>query len=148
MVRGVFKRWLGRAGKAGPIGRTPPETKDAADGGTVPVVIEYESCGGNCPVQAEGHLNGYYFYFRGRGESWHLEVGIPKGHVGWYGVAAWEYEEDYDGPSEDAGWMGIDEAKAFIEQAARQWAADEGWKASDALAAEIAAEYRARGELD
>lgn len=150
MIWGLFKRWLGRADKAGPVGGmgsgnvTSPGTRPDA----IPVEIQYEWCGGNCPVQAEGHLNGYYFYFRGRGEGWHIEVGIPKGHVGWYGVAAWEYEETYHGPSKDAGWMGEDEAKAFIEQAARRWAADEGWKASDALAAEIAAEYRARGELD
>lgn len=114
----------------------------------LPMTIEYEWCGGNCPVQAEGHINGYYFYFRARGEGWGIELGLPKGHVGWYGVAAWEYEEEYHGSEKDAGWMGEDEAKVFIEKSARLWHMDEGWKACDALAAEILEEYRQRGELD
>lgn len=116
--------------------------------GPVPVSIDYEWCGGNCPVQAEGTFNGYYFYFRARGEGWTLEVGIPKGHVGWYGITAWEYEEKYGGPEQDAGWMSEDEARIFVEKAARLWHADEGWKASEILAAEVKEEYRQRGELD
>lgn len=116
--------------------------------GPLPVEIVYDMIGGNCPVQAEGQINGYYFYFRARGEGWHMELGLPKGHVGWYGVAAWEYEEDYHGPEKDAGWIGLNEAKTFIEKAARLWHMDKGWEACDKLAAEIREEYRERGEID
>mgnify|MGYP001570443230 CR=1 FL=1 len=36
--------------------------------------IIYKSLGGNCPVQAEGTINGHGFYFRSRGEYWYLYV--------------------------------------------------------------------------
>lgn len=117
----------------------------------LPVDIEYEWCGGNCPVQAEGTINGYSFYFRARGDGWGLEVGAPKNHPGWYdmpGCDAWYYEEDYFGPERDAGWMGEDEAKVFVEKAARLWHEDKGWIACDAAAEQTAKEYRERGDLN
>ena len=33
-------------------------------------VLMIDWCGGNCPVQAEGKINGKPFYFRARGECW------------------------------------------------------------------------------
>lgn len=75
--------------------------------------IELRGIGGNCPVQAEGTIDGKEFYFRARGHSWRLEIG------GEMVVAPeWKYEEDYgDGPY-DAGWMDQSEALAFIAKAA------------------------------
>ena len=71
--------------------------------------------GGLCPVQAEGRIDDAEFYFRARGDSWSLSVGGDDviGEPDWY------HEEDYgDGPY-DAGWMTEDEARGFIEKAAR-----------------------------
>ena len=70
--------------------------------------------GGNCPVQAEGTINGHEFYFRARGDSWSLSVGGPDvvGHPVWY------YEQPY-GEWPDAGWMSVDEARAFILKGAK-----------------------------
>jgi hypothetical protein len=39
------------------------------------MTIEYEQGpGGQCPVQAEGKINGLPFYFRSRGVSWSLSI--------------------------------------------------------------------------
>lgn len=79
------------------------------------IIIKY--IGGNCPVQAEGTINGQPFYFRARGDGW--RIGIGGNDI----VAApdWSYEEDYgDGPY-DAGWMTKDEARAFIKQSAEKF---------------------------
>lgn len=80
---------------------------------TMPEII-ITLLGGNCPVQAEGTINGVEFYFRARGQRWTLGIG---GDV----VLApdWCCEEPYgDGPF-DAGWMGEDEARGFIEKGAQ-----------------------------
>lgn len=165
MVWDFLKRWFGRADEAPKTSAAKSQNEHAAPAassseeewapareismeGPVPVDIVYEMCGGNCPVQADGTFNGYYFYFRGRGEGWTMEVGIPKGNLGWDGISAWDYEEKYEGPKEDAGWMSEDEARVFVEKAARLWHADEGWKACDALDAEVQEEYRQRAELE
>lgn len=74
--------------------------------------------GGNCPVQAEGDINGEPFYFRARGSRWSMEIGGNPVH----GAAEWEYGESY-GAWPDAGWMTEDEARAFIAKAAALWAA-------------------------
>lgn len=165
MVWDLLKRWFGSAETAPKtsaaksqseqtVPAAPSSEEDWAPAreismvGPCPVDIVYDMCGGNCPVQAEGTINGYTFDFRARGEGWTMEVGIPKGNLGWYGVSAWDYEEKYDGPERDAGWMTVDEAKVLVEKAARLWHADEGWDACDALDAEIREEYRQRGELD
>ena len=36
---------------------------------------------GNCPVQAEGHFMGYYFYFRSRGEMARIDFSLTE--AGW-----------------------------------------------------------------
>lgn len=36
---------------------------------------------GNCPVQAEGHFLGYYFYFRARWDTAVIEFSLTE--VGW-----------------------------------------------------------------
>ena len=76
--------------------------------------IEIDEIGGNCPVQAEGRIDGEPFYFRARGARWSIGIG------GQDPVCApeWSHEEPYgDGPF-DAGWMSDEEARAFIEKAA------------------------------
>lgn len=73
--------------------------------------VEIQTLGGNCPVQAEGRIDGYGFYFRARGDQWSLEIYTgPEG--------PWEYEEDY-GVWPAAGWMEKEEAEEFIYKAAK-----------------------------
>lgn len=68
--------------------------------------------GGNCPVQAEGTIDGQKFYFRARGSKWSFSVG---GELIW--SPDWRYEEPYgDGPYA-AGWMSEEAARAFIDKA-------------------------------
>jgi hypothetical protein len=72
--------------------------------------------GGNCPVQAEGTIDGSEFYFRARGERWSIGIGSePVGDPEWY------YEEPYGSEPFAAGWMTVEEASAFIEQAADRY---------------------------
>lgn len=75
------------------------------------IVIEH--LGGNCPVQAEGIIDGKAFYFRSRGAQWSMSIGGADV----VGAPEWYHEEPY-GEWPDAGWIGTDEARAFIEKAA------------------------------
>ena len=73
-----------------------------------------ESIGGNCPVQADGVIDGMPFYFRARGEHWSFRVadtaaGDPVDGRGFC------YVEEYP----EAGWMEETEALAFLEKAAK-----------------------------
>jgi hypothetical protein len=80
--------------------------------------IEIDWLGGNCPVQAEGRIDGEEFYFRARGARWSLRIGGPDVVC----APKWLYEEDYgDGPF-DAGWMSEGEARDFIEKGAKLYA--------------------------
>jgi len=81
--------------------------------------IEIDMLGGNCPVQAEGTIEGHPFYFRARGSHWSLEISPPPGISG----ALWEYGRYY-APWPHAGWMTEDEALAFIRYGAEQWKRD------------------------
>ena len=78
--------------------------------------IFIEQIGGNCPVQAEGTIDGAVFYFRSRGESWSLQVATDA--TGPWGDTAWAYTEDYPGEKYDAGWITEDQARAFINKGA------------------------------
>lgn len=71
-------------------------------------IIVIDLIGGNCPVQAEGTINGAPFYFRARGARWRVEVGEPH---------FWSMEQPF-GEWPDAGWMSEDDARGFIEIAA------------------------------
>lgn len=80
--------------------------------------VEIHNIGGNCPVQAEGAIDGKEFYFRARGQRWSMSIGgddvvlSPK----------WYYEEDWgDGPY-DAGWMPEDIAREKIAISAKMYA--------------------------
>ncbi len=80
--------------------------------------IEIAWLGGNCPVQAEGRINGKEFYFRARGNSWSLRIGGSDVVM----EPEWAYEEDYGDCPFAAGWMTETEARGFIAQAARKYA--------------------------
>jgi hypothetical protein len=73
--------------------------------------------GGNCPVQAEGTINGKPFYFRARGEAWSLGIGGADP----CGEAEWEHSEWF-GEWPDAGWMTPEQAEGFLRQAAARYA--------------------------
>jgi hypothetical protein len=78
-----------------------------------PYEIIYHTIGGNCPVQIEGTIAGKDFYFRARGQHWSIGIGgEPVSKPEWY------YQEMYGLGPYDAGWMTIEEAKAFVEKAA------------------------------
>lgn len=71
--------------------------------------------GGNCPVQAEGEVDGQAFYFRARGDGWQFHVAPTDGEI--FDNDTFYVEHDYgDGPF-DAGWMPENEALSFIVQA-------------------------------
>lgn len=66
--------------------------------------------GGNCPVQAEGTVDGQAFYSRARGDAWELWIGQA---ADWWTERAWSIEREY-GKWPDAGWMARHEALGFI----------------------------------
>jgi hypothetical protein len=75
--------------------------------------VSIDTIGGNCPVQAEGVIDGFVFYFRARGRAWSVEI-YDGAHEPWTTTQLYS-DEPYA-----AGWMTEDEARAFIEKAA-QW---------------------------
>lgn len=96
------------------------------------MIIEYEQePSGKCPVQAEGKINGFPFYFRSRGGHWSLSIanaldGDPLKYEN-----CRVHREPYDGIHRDepteyhghmvqfgAGLAEPDECRAFIERAA------------------------------
>lgn len=79
--------------------------------------IDITYLGGNCPVQAEGFVNGAPFYFRARHEHWSFGVGSdPVDGDGFY------VRQRYVDGQGDAGWMSEEEARAVIEVAAKMYA--------------------------
>ncbi|MEP3616861.1 hypothetical protein [Parasphingorhabdus sp.] len=76
--------------------------------------IVIDMIGGNCPVQAEGTIEGKPFYFRARGQHWSLSVGGQDPVIN----PDWSYEEAYGEGPFDAGWMSEEEARGFLEKAA------------------------------
>lgn len=87
-----------------------------SEGNAEGLTIDY--LGGNCPVQAEGTLDGLPFYFRARGEHWSFRVGGADV----VSAPEWEYEEFY-GEWPAAGWMTEAEAVAAINKAESLWRA-------------------------
>jgi len=88
---------------------------DRIDTKTPGLTIDF--IGGNCPVQAEGTINGSEFYFRARGQHWTMGIGGSDVIL----KPAWYRERPYgDGPF-DAGWMTEQEALNFIEDSAADY---------------------------
>jgi len=82
-------------------------------------ILKIEMIGGNCPVQAEGTVNGQPFYFRARGEHWSFGVGVdPIGDPAWYHQERWSDEEFA------AGWMDEAVARRLIDRCAAAYMAD------------------------
>lgn len=81
---------------------------------------------GQCPVQAEGFINGLPFYFRSRHTCWSIDIAIPPNTDPVGGSERLIYVEDYKGHAyvegEDnthaAGWADKEECKEFVERAA------------------------------
>ena len=83
---------------------------------------------GACPVQIEGEINGYPYYFRARGRGGSIQIALTGGELPTLNPAPpdhWFYEEEY-GDGFSAGWMPDDVAMRFIEQAAAKFAAEHG----------------------
>jgi len=81
--------------------------------------------GGNCPVQAEGTVDGTPFYFRARWGSWSLAVGENCVGAAESEDGVWVREREYGDGRYDAGWMSVDEARAFLLEAAAAYVAGE-----------------------
>jgi len=73
--------------------------------------LQIDWLGGNCPVQAEGTIDGVPFYFRSRGDRWSFGVGPEP-----VGDPEWEHIEPY-GEWPEAGWITTEQAEAFINKA-------------------------------
>lgn len=84
--------------------------------------INVDSIGGNCPVQAQGTVDGVSFYFRSRGEGWSFSVGADPLSVLMGQEEGFNYWEDYPGGAYAAGWIEEEEALSFIETGARLYA--------------------------
>ena len=79
--------------------------------------IHVHMIGGNCPVQAEGTIDGEPFYFRARGNAWSIGIGGRCPIV----RPDWSCREAYGEDAFAAGWMSEDEARSFIFQAAERY---------------------------
>jgi len=80
------------------------------------VVIRW--LGGNCPVQAEGTIDGVVeFYFRARGDEWRIHIGPDRAR---FTKDEWTYGEPY-GEWPAAGWITREEALQFIALGIEKW---------------------------
>ena len=85
----------------------------------MPLQYKVQSIGGNCPVQAEGTIDGKLFYFRARWNDWSVSVYPTDGDLL---NPDWFYERPYDGADAAAGWMSENEALSFIGEALSYYA--------------------------
>lgn len=122
------KAWATRRAKYGPVGHAPDAYSRPATRPSVLVVV-IDNIGGYCPVQAEGSVNGVPFYYRARGQRWAMGIGGDT-----VGNPDWFYEQPYGEQRFDAGWMGLDEARQFITDAAARWLSDGALGRQDGMA--------------
>ena len=91
-----------------------------------PKIVFTEPPSGCCPVQAEGFVDGYPFYFRSRWEHMRFNVAASGRASAWANVA-WSYVEKYkDGEPFAAGGASTEECLEFINRAAARWFSDKG----------------------
>jgi hypothetical protein len=79
--------------------------------------IIIDTLNGNCPVQAEGTIDGHNFYFRARWQHWSIDIGGDDP----CDSADFTYREAYGDDPYSAGWMSDDEARAFIAKGAAKF---------------------------
>lgn len=72
--------------------------------------------GGNCPVQAEGLIDGHSLYFRARGSQWSLTIGNDGGRE----PPLFGYIENW-GTWPDAGYMSDVTALSMIDKAVTRY---------------------------
>lgn len=72
---------------------------------------------GFCPVQSEGKFGDHYYYFRARGESWSIIVGVDEKTL--LTKYKWRYSEDWPHGSFSAGYMSEEDARNCINRAAK-----------------------------
>ena len=80
--------------------------------------------GGQAPVQGDGEVDGYPWYFRARGTHWALSVAEVAGdpvQAGWGSQPGWHVACEYGTGPFDASWMPHEEAVEFIGQALAAW---------------------------
>ncbi|MGL5735424.1 MAG: hypothetical protein ACRCYS_11210 [Beijerinckiaceae bacterium] len=75
-----------------------------------------KNIGGNCPVQAEGTVEGCAFYFRARGDEWQFHVAPTDADI-FSERELFYIERAYGAGPFDAGWMPLHEAYGFITDA-------------------------------
>lgn len=91
-----------------------------------------DQLGGNCPVQAEGTIDGQRFYFRARGSSWQWHVASTDAEI--FDKPTFYLEREY-APEQSyaAGWMLQSEAVGFMCEGVRRYRADrdlrDAWEA-------------------
>lgn len=90
--------------------------------------VEIKWLGGNCPVQAEGRINGHPFYFRARWRYWAMHIAPsldwPEDFCAWpdYGDQnIWSHREMWGDNVFAAGWMPEETAREMIARAARKY---------------------------
>lgn len=79
-----------------------------------------DTIGGNCPVQAEGDVDGHRFYFRARGAAWQFHVARTDDEI--FSDPVFYRDEEY-GKYPAAGWMPEHEAIGFIIDSIAQFRA-------------------------
>ena len=77
-----------------------------------PEGVRVECFGGNCPVQAEGFVDGEAFYFRARGNRWTMDIGGDPMMNPEFSAAG-----DWGDKPYAAGWMPVETAHALIVKA-------------------------------
>ena len=83
--------------------------------------LEVEYLGGNCPVQAEGTVNGVPFYFRARGQHWSFAIGPDPVAVSLGWEEGFYRSEEWGDSLFAAGWMEQNIAMKIIEKCAAEY---------------------------
>ena len=88
-----------------------------------PVIIFTEEPSGYCPVQAEGTVDGFPFYFRSRYDTWTVYIATNKDSDP-LDEQSWVNHEAYpSGGQFSAGYAPREECVEFISKCAKLWAA-------------------------
>lgn len=86
---------------------------------------------GFCPVEGEGMVDGYEFYFRARGQRWTLYVAAVAGETGDpLDASAWSTGAPWGNEPSSAGYMSDEEAWRLIEEGVAKWRVERERKAA------------------